>query len=133
MKFFSFSCKVIKNRVRPFFILSHRYVEMYYIHTYITTLQLGLLTQFLTSLMLCVLILYINGGMCSLNPTPNGRFFEKLFMAIFDLLSEFMPEICRKKIAEETLFVFYFHVWPGAQTLALRLICQHTTYWTTAT
>ena len=71
---------------------------------------------------LCVLILYISGGTYSLNSTPNDRFFEKLFMAIFYLLSEFLPDICWEKIAEEILFVFCFYVWPVARTLAFRLI-----------
>ena len=30
--------------------------------------------------------------------------------------------------AEEILFVLGFNVWPGARTLALCLISQHTTY-----
>ena len=53
--------------------------------------------------MLYVLILYINGGTYSLKSTANDRFFEKLFMAILFLRSEFLPEICWKEIAEETL------------------------------
>ena len=77
---------------------------------------------------LCVLILYISGGTYCLKTTPNDRFFEKLFMAVFNLLSEFLPEICWEEIAEEILFVFCFDVWPGACTLAFRLISQHTTY-----
>ena len=56
--------------------------------------------------MLCALILYISGGIYSLKSTPNDRFFEKLFMAIFIWLSEFLPEICWEQIAEEILFVF---------------------------
>ena len=48
-------------------------------------------------------------------------------MAIL-LLSEFLPETCWEEIAEEILFVFYFDVCPGARTLALRLIREHTTY-----
>ena len=56
------------------------------------------------------------------------RFFEKLFMGIFYLLLEFLPEICWEEIAEEIFFVFCFDVWRGVRTLALRLISQHTTY-----
>ena len=37
---------------------------------------------------------YVSGGTYSLKSTPNDRFFEKLFMVIFYLLSEFLPEIC---------------------------------------
>ena len=39
----------------------------------------------------------------------------------------FTRNLLREEIAEEILFVFYFDVWPGARTLALRLISQHTT------
>ena len=35
-----------------------------------------------TPLTLRVLIFYINGGTYSLTPTPNDRFFEKLFIEI---------------------------------------------------
>ena len=52
---------------------------------------------------------------------------------IFNLLSKFLPEICWEEIAEEILFVFCFDVWHGARILSLRLIKQHTTYYTTAT
>ena len=83
--------------------------------------------------MLCVLILYINGRTYSLKSTPNNRFFEKLFMAGFYLLPEFLPEICREEIAEEILFVFCFDVWPGTPTLAFRLIGQYVIFQTTAT
>ena len=37
----------------------------------------------LPPLMLCVSILYISDGTYSLKSTPNDRFFEKLFLAIF--------------------------------------------------
>ena len=49
-------------------------------------------------------------------------------MASFNLLLEFLPEICREEITEKIHFLFCFDVWPGARTLALRLISQHTTY-----
>ena len=67
--------------------------------------------------MLCVLILYIIGGIYSLKSTLNDRFFEKLFMAI-----------SQQEIAKGLLFVFCFDVWPRAQTLALRLISEHIIY-----
>ena len=86
--------------------------------------------------MLCVLILYISGGTYSLKLTPNDRFFEKLFMTIFgidlklgptvfnktfhgsfNLLSEFLPEICWEEIAEEILFVFCFNLWSVGPSL----------------
>ena len=51
--------------------------ESQYIQTelVITTHQSGLLTEFLTSLMLRVLILYVSGGTYSLKSTTNERFF----------------------------------------------------------
>ena len=47
------------------------------------------------------------------------------------LLSEFLPEISWEEITEEILFEFCFDAWPGIRTRALRLISQHTTYYTT--
>ena len=44
------------------------------------------------------------------------------FHGNFNLLSEFLPEICWEEIGEEILFVFCFDVWPGIRTRALRLI-----------
>ena len=43
-------------------------------------------------------------------------------MAILFELSEF----CCEEIAEEIFFVFCFHIWPEAQTLALSLISRQT-------
>ena len=50
------------------------------------------------------------------------------FHSSFNYSQELLPEICWEEIAEEILFVFWFDVWPGARTLAIRLIIQHTTY-----
>ena len=63
----------------------------------ITTPQSGLLTWFLTPLILCALILYINGGTCSLNSTPNDRFFEKLFMSILFYSQSFCQKSAEMK------------------------------------
>ena len=49
-------------------------------------------------------------------------------MAILFTLRVFARNLLRGEIAEEILFVFRFDVWPGTQTLAFRLISQHTTY-----
>ena len=112
-------------------IIYNRYL---YQHTYVHNWLLGLLIYFLTPLMLCMLISYISGGTCNLTTTPNDRFFKKLFMAVLNLLPEFLPEICSEDdIVEEILFVFSLDVWPGARPLAFRLISQHTSYQTTAT
>ena len=73
--------------------------------------------------MLCALILYESGGTYSLKSTSNNKFFEKNFRGNFYLLSEFLPEICWKDIAEEIfLFIFRFDTQPTIQTRALRLI-----------
>ena len=58
--------------------------------------------------MLCVLVLFMNGGPFSLTSTSNDRFFEKLIHDSFYLFSEFLPEICWEKIAEEIPFEFGF-------------------------
>ena len=79
--------------------------------------------------MLCVLILYISGGTYSLKSTPKDRFFEVLFMAMLFTLRVIAIN-CWDEIAEEIFFEFCFHVWPRAQTLALRPISQYTTYLT---
>ena len=69
-----------------------------YIHTYIighynpSVRIIDLVSH--NTYVVCVLILYISSGTYSLKSTPNDRFFEKLFVAIFYLLSEFLPEIC---------------------------------------
>ena len=81
--------------------------------------------------MLCILVLCISGGSYSLKSTPNYIFFEKLFMVIY-LLSKFLPESVEKQTPMKYFFLFRFDVWPGARTLVLRLLSQHTTYWTTA-
>ena len=46
----------------------------------------------------------------------------------FYLLSELLSDLCREEIGEKILFVFCYDVWPGARTLAIHLISQHTTY-----
>ena len=56
------------------------------------------------------------------------QIFWETFHDNFYILSELLTEICWEKIAEKILFVFCFDVWPGARTLALRLISQHSTY-----
>ena len=68
-----------------------------YIHTElaITNFRSGLLTQIITSLMLCAIILYPSGGTTkSSTSAPNDSFFETFFHSRFILLSEFLPEIC---------------------------------------
>ena len=59
------------------------------------------------------------------------QIFWETFQGNFYLLSKFLSEICWEEIAEETLSVFCFDVWPGTRTLASHLISQHTTNWYT--
>ena len=104
------------------FSVSQMWRFYFYIHTYIGHYNLSVRIIDLvshTTYIVCVLILYISGQVYSLKSTPNGN---------FNLFSEFLPEICWEEIAEEKLFVFRFDVWPGARSLALHLISQHTTY-----
>ena len=81
--------------------------------------------------MLCVFISYIIGGTFSLKPIPKDKFFEKLFTAILFTLRNLKN--LWEEIAEEILFVFYFDISPGARTLSLRQISQHTIHYTAAT
>ena len=48
----------------------------------------------------------MSSGIYSLKSTQHDGFFGKLFMAIFYLLSELLPEDCWKENAEEILSVF---------------------------
>ena len=61
------------------------------------------------------------------------RHFLRNFMSILFTLRDFASNVLRGNLAKEIFFVFYFHVWPAARTLALYLISQHITYQTTAT
>ena len=66
-----------------------------------------------------IAVTYISGGIYSLKSTPNDRFFLRNFSWQLYLLSEFLPEICWKEIAEKFLFVFCFCVWPGVEPCLL--------------
>ena len=46
------------------------------------------------------------------------QIFCETFHGSFNLLSEFLPEICWEEIAKKILFVFYFDVCLGSPTLA---------------
>ena len=50
-----------------------------------------------TTYVVCVLILYTSDGIYSLNSTPNGRFFEKPFMAIFIYSQNFCQKFAERK------------------------------------
>ena len=71
--------------------------------------------------------LYIRDGTYGLKATPNDRCFEQHFMAILFTFRDFARNLLRGS-RRRKIFVFYFNVWPGALTVPLRLISQHTTY-----
>ena len=101
-----------------------------YIHTYLMghyNPSVGIINLAShTTYLLSINFIHNRRGTYSLKSTPNDRFFEKLFMAIFICNPEFLPEICWDEIAEEEiLFAFCFDVWPGAWTRVLRLISQY--------
>ena len=79
--------------------------------------------------MSCVLSLLICGGTYNLKSTPSDRIFEKLFIAATSFTFRvFVRNLLRGNHRRNT-FLFCFDVWPGAQTLTLRL-SQHTDYYT---
>ena len=63
--------------------------------------------QFLTPLMLCMLILYISVGTYNLKSTPNDRFFEKLFMAIWFTLRVFARNPLRGNRRRNTFCILF--------------------------
>ena len=88
-------CKIRRlgnNIYDDFYALPSRLITMVNqalcIHTYIIghynplVRIIDLVSHMSCHVMLCVLILDINGGTYSLKSTPNDRFFETLFMAI---------------------------------------------------
>ena len=65
-----------------------------------------LTTNLLTTLTWCVFFSYISMKIYDLNSAPNDR-FKRIFLRQFFLLSEFLPEIFWKIIAE-VIFSTYF-------------------------
>ena len=83
------------------------------LHTYIIGHYNPLVRIILTPRMLCVLILYISGGTCSLkSSTPNDRFFEKLFMAVLIYSQSFCRKYTERKQPKK-YFLSYFVLMPG--------------------
>ena len=68
-------------------------------------------SQFLTPLMLCVLILYMSGGTYSLKSTPNDRFFEKLFHGHFIYSQSFCQKSAEGKSPKK--YFLYFVLMSG--------------------
>ena len=93
----------------------------------ITTHESGLLTYFLTRLMLCVLILYTSG---SLKSTPSNRFlrnFSWQFLFSLRILARNLLRVSRWRYIS-SYFILIGDVWSVVWTMASLLICQHTTY-----
>ena len=94
------------------------------LHTYTD----NMMTQLLTPLMLCVLIVYMRGGVYSCIQSATD-FWETLSWQFY-LLSEFLPVIWLEAVVEETFlsyFDFFEVAWPGFWNLTKSLISQHTT------
>ena len=65
-----------------------------YVHTYTHNMSLQPFTLDYdlashTTYVVCTLILYMSGGICSLRSTPNNRLFEKFYMVILFILRAF--------------------------------------------
>ena len=87
----------------------------------------------ITPLMMCELILYVSGGTYNLKSTSNDKIFENFFIAILFYSQSFCRNLLRASHRRNIFFFFGFDFWLEAQTRALRLISQHTTYLTTTT
>ena len=81
-----------------------------------------------TQLMLCAIILFVNGGTYNLTSTLKDRFVWETFSWQSYLLLDFLPDISWEDIAEEVFSHFWSDAWPGILNRTLRLISQHTTY-----
>ena len=81
-------------------------------------------TEFLTPLMLCVLILYISGGTYNLKSAPNDRFFEKLFMAIFIYFESFCQKSAERKSAKKYFLYFVLMSGLGLEPTATAMYVQ---------
>ena len=58
--------------------------------------------------MLCMFILYMSGGTCSLKSTPNDRFFGSHYMAILFPLRVFDKNLLRESHRRNIFFIFRF-------------------------
>ena len=63
--------------------------------------------------------------------SERQTFWETFHGKFLFTLRAFARNLLRGKKSPKKYFsYFFFYVWPGALTLAFRLISQHTTYWT---
>ena len=83
----------------------YRYIHTYIIGHYNPSARIIDLVSH-TTYVVCVNFIHKWRDLQVLKSTPNDRFFEKLFTAVFILALEFLAEICREEIAEERLYVF---------------------------
>ena len=74
--------------------------------------------------MLCLLTLYMSGGIYSLKSTPNDWFLEKLFMAILFTLRVFAKNLLRGNRRRNIFSYFVLISNLGFWTEAFRLISQ---------
>ena len=94
----------------------------------ITTLQAGLLSLFLTPLMLCVCFNFIHKCRdLQFKVNFERQIFWETFQCNFIYSQSFCQKSAERKSLKKYFFYFVFDVWPGDWTLALRLISQHTT------
>ena len=100
-----------------------------YIHTFIIghyNPSVRITAQLLTPLMLCVLILYVNGGTCSSTLTPNDRFLKNFCIA--DCL--YTLRVFARTLLRGSRRRNIFHI--SFSMTDLGLISRHTTYQTMA-
>ena len=71
------------------------------------------LTSNTTHVMLGVLISYTSGNTCSLKPTSNDKFFDKLFVTMWLTLTEFSPEVCWVTVRWFTLLFLTYIIFPN--------------------
>ena len=99
---------------------NHAYRHTYVIGYYSSSVRITDLVSYTTYV---VCINFISGGAYSLKSTPNDRFFEKLFMAMFFIYSQ---SFCQKSVVMKSpkKYFLYFVLMSG---LGLEL-SQHTIY-----
>ena len=98
------------------------------VHTYIISHRNTLVSLVLVSLMLCVLILYMNGGTYSIKSARNNRFF--FFLANFMYSESFWQKSTERQSQKKSSSISRFvrDIWPGIWIVTSRLKCQHNTY-----
>ena len=97
----------------------------YWIGHYNTLVRIGI--QLFIPLMLCVLFLSMSSATYRIKATPNDRFFERLFMAIFSP-QRFYWKVVEKMWAKKYFFTrTVWNMWARVWTTDFHLITQYTT------